>query len=143
MSLIKKPVISLENAQKQIDRLKDFYDFDYEDIKAKDAQGAIKQHLRKLHRAIMKGRLQINDDHTITQKLLNSLGEGTIKELKYKTLTGESKVAMDQYAPEEFHAKVYALMGVLCGEGPPVIKRLQGADFTTCESLAYFFLLAV
>jgi len=142
--MFKKNIISKETAKKQLDIFFDCYDFDIDNISDETTKKNVQAQIDKIEKGIMLGRLMINSDGSITQKLKTPLGgDASIKELTYKTLSGEAKKGMDGHGETIIHKRVYSLMGVLCGMGEPVVSEIKTADLMYMEGIALFFLTAV
>lgn len=139
-------LISEENAQEQIEALFDYYDIDLDDytglqIKGTETKKALEVSKKKLIKAIKKGRLEISngeDGFIITQTLRGNYS--SLKELKYKPISGRAKVAMDKYEGDD--ARMYGLLAVLSGTEAGQIQALTGPDLSTAECLGGFFLLS-
>jgi hypothetical protein len=140
--------ISKETAKDQLDQLLNYYDLDPDDYKEIQVDGnsagiAIDVSIKKITKAIMKGRLEITLDDNgrpfVVQHLVGRYK--SVDKLTYKPITGSAKVEMDKRKGES-NSKLYALMGSLSGEGAEIIQALEGPDLSLVESLGGLFLMA-
>ena len=132
-------IISSDVADEQIEALKLYYDIDVDDL-PDNVKGAIVSSFKKIKRAIMEGRLEIEvtDDTILVKQTLCKVPAGVPGTLAYKEVSGQSKVAIRDDSTD--HGKMYAFMGALCGEGSKAILALKGKDLSLAESLGCVFL---
>jgi hypothetical protein len=139
--------ISEESAKAQIDLLIDYYDIDMNDFEGLEetekAEVVMVGILKKLERAIRRGRLEITDtdgEPIIRQLLRSKYGSGKT-EIVYKPVTGQAKVAMGRKKENDQTGRIYALLGSLSGDGESTFLGLKGADLVLAENLGLVFLL--
>jgi hypothetical protein len=142
-------IISEELAEEQLELLFDYYDLDIDDYSDIEIDGsrpdvALKVSKKKLIKSIRKGRLEISSDSdnglSVVQKLVGKYKDRT--ELKYKPLTGRAKTEQSKFKGDDHHGRMYAMLGVMCGQGASAILSLEGPDLSTAECLGGLFLLA-
>jgi hypothetical protein len=138
-------VISEEKSREQLDLLLDYYDLDLaKDLAVEGDKGdrAAEALERKLLQAVQRGRLEIAEDPdeglVISQHLRRPV-KGVPNPLIYKEITGRAKTAMGKSTDN--HARIYALLGSLSGEGGAAIMRLRGVDMSLAEVLGAVFLM--
>lgn len=135
---IKEDKISLQTAKNELKKMMDYYEIEIDEIEDQDLKKAIKQGYERLTKAVMKGRLKVSiDDKGIT--VIQTL-KSTGKELKYKEINGEAKMAMAGKQADDYYGKSYALMGSLSEVGESAIKQMKGVDLSLVEVLGMIFL---
>lgn len=132
--------ISSAVAQQQLDELLNYYEIDKESFLDDNQANIFDQTCGRLKKAIMKGRLSINNEDGIKVKQLlkNSYG-GDIDSLNYAVLAGKHKTSMGKHKDTAHYSRMYALLGSLVGMSD-VIKKLEGVDLSTAECLGFLFL---
>jgi len=132
-------VISEEIANEQIESLKAYYDIEVDDF-PKDVKAAVVSSFKKVRRAIMAGRLEIDtagDDIVIKQTLAKP-PEGSDGQIVYKEVSGVAKDGLND--DHSSHKKMYYFLGVLSGQGAQIIRKLKGPDLSVAEALGCIFL---
>ncbi|HBH47489.1 MAG TPA: hypothetical protein DDX98_02565 [Bacteroidales bacterium] len=128
--------ISKKVAKEQLEKLLDYYDYEY-----KDLDDMSKKYADKILKSIMKGRVEVSDTGEIKHFLKYPLGNNKdIKELTYGHMKGIHKQEMDEYGADSHNAKGQALMGALCGRGLSIIEELEGPDLSVVENLGILLL---
>jgi hypothetical protein len=136
------PKLSIENATEQLAIMADYYELDWEeDFPKTDKGGSVgTQTERKLLKAIQNGRLEISeteDGIEIVQHLKRKAGN--VEKLVYKRISGNAKTALKDLDKGSPHAKIYALLGAISGEGETTIRKLTDLDLSTAECLSSVF----
>jgi hypothetical protein len=140
-------VLSLENAEKSLQELLDFYDLDptIDDAGSEEATKGLRNAKGKLTRAISKGLVKIdvsNGECTVVQTMKNP--SKFIKDkggkLTYRTIDGASKIAMKEADPNDTYGTIYCLMGALCGVPAAQFIEIKAPDLGVTEALGVLFL---
>jgi hypothetical protein len=143
-----KEQISVDNAQKQLEMIFDYYEVDIEDyagikVKGTNVQKTLEFAKKKLLKSIRRGRLEVGKDDSgrlsIVQHLQGSYA--TLKTIEYKPLKAKDKIAMGNEDEDNNHAQMYALLASMSGIESGKFGALEGKDLTTAECLGNFFLL--
>lgn len=132
-------MISEEVAQEQTDKLKTYYDIDVDDF-PNDVKAALVASFRKMVRSIRAGRLEIEfaEETIIIRQHLEKPPDGAANPLVYKEVVGSAKDGISDDIGS--HKKMYYFLGVLCGEGAVIIRKLKGKDLSLAEALGCVFL---
>ena len=139
-----KNVIGRDDAEKQVEIFVDYYDIEVgEEGTNPDHQENIDASLKKLVRHVESGRLEISLDDEQKIEIIQHIkkSEGDVKQLKYKILNGRAKKEMKNAKDGDFHGKMYALVGSLCGTSGNGLANLTGSDLSVCECLGALFLI--
>lgn len=130
--------ISLQTAKNELKKMMDYYEIEIDEIEDNDLKKAIQQGYDRLVKAVKKGRLKIKIDEKgiIVIQTLKSTG----KELHYKEINGEAKMAMAGKQVDDYYGKSYALMGSLSEVGETAIRQMKGVDLSLAEVLGMIFL---
>lgn len=142
--------ISKEIADKQFEKLLDYYEIDLEKrLKSDSAEKAqaIAEDVRDiLCRAIMKGRLEITDDEEsehggikIVQRLRRPVGG--VGEIRYHEVTGRARTAIKDVEKGSPHHKLYHLLAAISKQPVAVFLGMGGVDLTCAETLSTVFTL--
>jgi hypothetical protein len=142
-----KYVIAEGPAQDQVDLLLDFYNIEveaFETFQNSNAaiQDAIQSAVGKLKKFIMQGLVEISDKEGLT--IIHNLAhpKGETKQIFYGLLTGRAKVAMGRVKESEnFHGKIYAMMGSMANLSAESMTSLIGVDTFVVECLGSIFLM--
>jgi len=137
-----KNAISAELAQDQVDLFLEFYDIDPEFF-PESTDVAIEAHISGLKKAIMRGRLSIQekDESLIVVQRPARKGKNIPESLTYRELEGSHKVAMSKAGSDDSYIRLHTLMGALSKEGADVMAKLRGCDMGDMENLGNLFLL--
>jgi hypothetical protein len=139
-------IISEEMAQEQIDLFLEFYEIDLDDLDNEDLKDALSISIKKVFKAIRKGRLEIIEveDSVHVKQILKKKKPEKLpsNEVIYKELEGVAKVNMKSRDPEDQYGKIYALLGSLSGLGTPIITQFKSTDLSIAECLGALFLAA-
>jgi hypothetical protein len=134
-------VISEETAQGQIDKFLDCYDIDPDDM-PDNLKAAVISSLKKIKKAIRKGRLEIEitDETVIISQYIDSkkAPKGAPNPIVYKEVTGAAKIGIKDDSTD--YGKMYSFLGALSGEGIRLFQNLSGKDLSLAESLGVVFL---
>lgn len=136
---MKKPILSEEVAQEQVQILLDYYDIEADTEELEPAQKkAISSSISKIKRGIMNGIIEITGDNglKITQMLQNPPGD--VSTLEYGRVSGKSRVSMKDGGSE--YERCYQLVGSVTGVGAKAIQNLDIRDLKYCEALGVLFL---
>ena len=130
--------ISEESAEKELQRLFDYYEIDKEEFTSleKDAQKAIENFKKRIKKGIMRGSIIFDDSETF--EIIQKTKDG--KEIRYQEMGGNAKVEMDKHPEQEASMKCYALLGSLSGLGPAAIRNLKGPDLRRAEAIGSLLL---
>lgn len=94
--------------------------------------------------AIQDGYLVLNDDLTLTQKLIFPTKEdGTgVNDLKFKLRMSvdERSTATKGYRPDDGDGRMIGYIAHLCGTARGIIGKLDSVDFEIAQSIAIYFL---
>lgn len=134
--------ISREVAEELFQKLVDFYDVVPEEFGDKDYEKNFERIKRRFVRAMMDGKLAITEEKGrpyITQRLTLPPA-GVANSLKYKPMSGKSRVAMKGHEDDDNHGRMQALCGELTGEGEAAMRSLEGGDLSLMEYIGSFFL---
>lgn len=138
---MKKDIISEDSARIQVNAFLSFYEISPEDIKNTEAKNGLDSTVEKLVKAIRAGHLEIReekDELKVIQTLKRPMGES--KTIEYAELSGKHKVAMKDKSANDFHGRIYAMMGSISGIGETGITALKGVDVSIVECLGALFL---
>ena len=128
--------LSEEVARDQFDIFLDYYDIDIDGHK-EDTRAMLMMSVRKIVRAIRRGKLEISLDQEGDVVVQQNLKQDKIT---YAVISGRHKVAMKAKSDTDNYGKLYALMGSLSGLGEKAITDLRGADLGVVECLGAFYL---
>ena len=139
-----KTIISEERAKEILQQLLDYYDIELYATSDSDADTRqAKQIERRLVRGIMCGALELDDKDgriNVVQHLGRAIG--SVDTLTYHEVSGKAKIGMSKGGKgEDYHGKLYGLLGALCNEGPMLFHSMSGVDLSRAESLGLLFLL--
>ena len=131
----RETVISEEVAREAVVDLLDYYDIDIEKLTESESDGAkaVERALDSLTAFVMAGTLEIARDKDGKVPVTHHTAGGAA--LVYGEVTARAKLAMDRFKPEEFHGRIYAFMGVLCGIGTDAIQKMTPKDLGAAEML--------
>jgi len=129
--------ISREVAEEQLDEFLGFYEIEL-DILPGDQKAAVDGSVKKIISAILKGRVEVLSNGEIRQVFKNPPGD--VPELIYRELTGSAKLAMKGKGAEDYHGRIYALLGSLAGVDEAAISKLRGVDLSIAECIGVLFL---
>ena len=136
----KERKISHESAENQLESFLEYYDIEFDDIENERSHDAAMQTKKKIIRAIVSGRIEINEVDgvpLISQHLKNTDEEKT---LNYVEITGRHKLVLDQKKEDKNYSKIYTLLASLSNTSESVIAKLKAADMGIAESLGFLFL---
>lgn len=138
----KDPVISPENAHKQVMQLVERYNIDV-DAMDEAKQEAFEITLNNVAKCITSGHLEVFEDNgelKVRQIIQNSSDKATIKELIYCEARGKDHIAMKEKGNEQ--AKMLSLMASMCetNGGFSAIEQLRSSDLSAVEYLSLLFL---
>lgn len=138
--------LSEESARAELQKFYDYYEIEIdeldkesEDSEIKVGNQALKKLQTKLLKAIMKGKLEFEDNEKgffIIQNLRNG------QKLTYKEIDGQAKTEMGKKREKDYNGQCYALLGYLCGGGEYVIKQLKGPELSLAEAIGTTLLLS-
>ena len=145
--------ISEESAQEQIGLFNEWYDIDPEDFCADEVVEANKNlkasylyAIRKLNRAIRKGRLEIREETgksgepvLIVEQIL-SRPIGDLEKIQYKELSGIVRSTIKYEESDNETRRTYKMLGILSGEGYKFFHGLKGADIGVADSLGFLYM---
>jgi len=132
--------VSAEIARQDVERWLDF-----KRVSAKK-RAAVADTIEAIAEAIEQGTLVVNDDCSITHKLIfpieNSEGQQTVEELKYKArVTTEAiSIRMRDVKLTDAHGMFIAYASALTNQSTALIKKLDTEDFRVAQSIVTFFL---
>ena len=129
-----KNIISEQAAKDQFEILVDYYEFEIDDL-PDDLKDSVEFAIKKVVKSIMKGRVEISDSDglKIIQKMKHNEND-----FEYKAISGSAKPEMKD--KDSQYEKIYALLGSLSGWGKQAVKKLEGIDLSTAESLGMILL---
>jgi hypothetical protein len=133
--------LSEESARKTFDEFIDYYEIDPEDIKETEAKNGLERVVEKMIKYIRLGRVEIKiekEGMKVIQHLKRPPGE--MKEIEYGEISGRNKTQMKDKNPNDFHGRLYAMMGSLSGLGEKAMLDLKGVDLALVECLGALFL---
>ena len=127
--------LSEDSAMEQVSRFLDGYGIDPDSGKLADMKNDL---LEKLLKFVRLGYVEINDDLTIKQNLVDA--PGSVPTITYKKLKGKAIIDSDGTAKDEkYNVALHALLGSLSGEGPAVFQTLGPIDLQVAETLGTLF----
>jgi hypothetical protein len=101
-----------------------------------------KVYINHIIESVMEGLLIINEDKTITQKLLSPIGEGGItKEIVYNSRFEVGKMidAMSLVKSNDEASKTIAVLSLLSNKPVGMFKKLERSDYVIAEKITLFF----
>lgn len=143
--------LSAENAKEQLDLFFDWYNLDLEEaakeqgkeVDSDEAKAELYKPFYPVIRAIRQGAIEFKVESSKEGETLVAIQRlfrpiGPITELKYGEVTARacSLVKTGNSASEK-----YQFLGILCGEGKPVIDKVRGPDVQVLDMLGSLFLL--
>ncbi len=134
-----KYVLSTDAAEKEIEKIFDYYDIDVDEIEDKDAKKMIKASYDRLIKAVRMGRVEV--DRTDGLKVIHHLKDKP-EVLTYKAPGALAKKAMAGKDPNDFYGKIYALMGACSELGEGAIDKIPANDLPILEVIGAIFLSA-
>lgn len=141
----KKPIISDENALKQVMQLVVRYEIDMESKSKKEKKG-FEEILMKIKSDIMHGYLEVFTEDSklkVRQTIENPSKDATVKEIIYGEMTFEDHEAMSDGEGINTQTKMRELAVSMCEnhEFPEnIIKSLSSADAKRLQNLVLVFL---
>jgi hypothetical protein len=127
--------LSEESAMVQIGQFLDGYGIDPDGGDLASLKNSL---LEKLLRFVRLGYVEIGDDLTIVQTLVEP--PGSVPTITYKKLKGKAIIDSDGTAKDEkYNVALHALLGSLSGEGPAVFQTLGPIDLQVAETLGTLF----
>lgn len=136
-----KEIIAVENAEKQLNLLMDYYEISVDEIADDDQKQGLRNSIKSLTKAIQTGRVEIkleDDTPIVYQNLKKPVGD--MHQIKYNEITGRAKIAMKDNKENDHYGRMYSFLGGLSGHGATVIMKLKGKDLSIAEYLGVFFL---
>jgi len=114
-------------------------DNDISEMKDKDKDG-FEEHKSKIVKAIMKGRLIVNDEKNIEYFFaFPELARGT-QSVIIKRANGRAYSSMDKYGEKESIHKLYSVISVMTGKDYAFFLDLDGIDLKVLQAVAALFL---
>lgn len=129
-----KPVISLESATAEVERLMSFYDVSTDEAVLAISKG-------KLIRACMDGKIsifEVDGDVHVKQVLRREVAGK--KELVYEAVSGKSKLAMKGIGQDDSYSNMYAILASLSGLKISDFMDMKSPDLGLSEALSLIFL---
>jgi hypothetical protein len=129
--------ISEDSAKAELQKLFDFYEIDFDGFDEATVKG-IELLAGKTAKAIRLGTVEIvekDDGPHVVQHLKNK------DTLDYRPMRGKDKIRVDA-AGDNWHGKLYFVLGLLSGLGEDAVLKLAPSDLRTAEVVAALFLLA-
>jgi len=111
-------------------------DADTADMNEDDKVG-FEQQKSKILKAIVKGRLAVNDDGSLTYTLSRS-SENI--DVIIKRPGGAALMEMDKYKDRESMHKIYSVLGSMTGKPPSFFSNLDGIDLKPFTAVVALFL---
>jgi hypothetical protein len=133
-------ILSEETAEGMVCELLEYYDIDPGRVTEPLQLAAMETNLDGLRDHFRTGKLELKRDEKNRMQVIHNL-DGS-DPLVYKEVNADAKLATDKTPPEARYAKIYALMGCLCGLGTAGIGKLGVKDRDIVESLGVLFLNA-
>lgn len=131
--------VSKEVATKEIDALLDSLDVPKETREF----GTVKPYVDSLINSVMKGRLIINDNETVTQKLIHPLADGATTEIEYDfrfEIGAYNSKTKGTTSDKEIEWIVARLSLLSIKELPTtVFMKMKRADYHVAKALTVFF----
>lgn len=132
-------ILSEESAMEQVRMLLGYYDIDVTGI-SPEALTQTERSLDQLRDFIREGRIEVRRDESERVVVAHTLTSGA--ELIYGELNAQARLAMDKCPGDARYARVYALMGSLCGLGSTAITQFRPRDLAVVDILGPLFMSA-
>lgn len=103
---------------------------------------SFKDHIETLVQAVMYGMLSVNDDNTLSQKLLYPVGENNaISELVFKSRLNRQMITphMAGVKSGDNDARIIGYMAALTGKNKAILSVLDSEDQRIADSIVVFF----
>lgn len=134
-------VISKESAEKEYDKITEYYEIDREDMAA-DQIEALDELKKIIVKAMMKGRVEITENSEGEFRIKQILKNKEKTEVFYKEIDGKAKVEMEKISMSSPITRCYILLGYLSGLGTGAIHKFKGKDATIAEAIGTTLLLS-
>ena len=132
---IKKPVVSDEMAQAEIESWLDFKKID--EAQREDQESAIKA----LISYVKSGNLELNADKSFTHNLKFPIETAGISKLTYKARITEREITQKLHGikGDDGDGRLAAHIAALTGEVIGIVRAMDKEDFKIARSIAVFF----
>ena len=136
---MKTPIVALDMAQNEFDRWAEGWhiDTDVESMEAED-KTSFEVQKRKIMQAMMKGKLAVNDDLSLTITLIEPVMEKPA--LTMSIPRGTAYNAMDKHKERESVHKIASFMANACGVPPQIFSNMDGRDYKIFHAVTLLFL---
>lgn len=134
-----KYILNKDAAEKEIEKIFDYYDIDVDEIEDKDTKKMIKMNYDRLVKAVRLGRVEVKRENGL--QIIHHLKDKN-ETMTYDAPGALAKKAMAGKDPNDFYGKIYALMGASCKLGEGAIDKIPANDLPIIEVLGAIFLSA-
>lgn len=131
--------LSKESAEKEFDKLLDYYEIEEEDL-GKGQKRALNAMKPIIIKGIQKGKISVGENDSGEFTIKQVLKSGT--EVIYKELDGKAKVEMEKVSEDQPLTRCYVLMGYLSGIGTAGIHKFRAKDIARAEAIGTMLLLS-